>query len=68
MNSSRTDGDFCHQGRDTEIVGTYWHDHSLESSWGALSEGTIYVFCFNNFQEENAFSDFFLKKPLSLTP
>jgi hypothetical protein len=23
------------------IVETYWHDHSLESSWGALSDGTI---------------------------
>jgi hypothetical protein len=45
----RTDGDFCHQGRGTQkscpkkcrIVETYWHDHSLESSWGALSDGTI---------------------------
>jgi hypothetical protein len=24
-----------------KIVGTYTHDHSLESSWGALSHGTI---------------------------
>jgi hypothetical protein len=24
-----------------KIVETYWHDHSLESSWGALYEGTI---------------------------
>jgi hypothetical protein len=24
-----------------EFVETYWHDHSLESSWGALSDGTI---------------------------
>jgi hypothetical protein len=23
------------------IVGTYWHDYSLESSWGALSDGSI---------------------------
>jgi hypothetical protein len=23
------------------IVGTYWHDHSLESSWEALSDGSI---------------------------
>jgi hypothetical protein len=24
-----------------KIGETYWHDHSLESSWGALSYGTI---------------------------
>jgi hypothetical protein len=24
-----------------KIVGTYWHDHSLEHTWGALSNGTI---------------------------
>jgi hypothetical protein len=41
-----TDGDFCHQGRNSEIapfkiVGTYWHDHSLENCWGALSDGTV---------------------------
>jgi hypothetical protein len=41
------DGDFCHQGQDTEIahkfkiVETYWPDHSLESSWRALSDGMI---------------------------
>jgi hypothetical protein len=44
---SRTDGDFCHRGRDTEIAQKnlrllhYWHDHSLESSQGAVSDGTI---------------------------
>jgi hypothetical protein len=26
-----------------KIVKTYWHDHSLESSRGALSDGTISV-------------------------
>jgi hypothetical protein len=26
-----------------KIVKTYWHDHSLESSWGAPSDGTIWV-------------------------
>jgi hypothetical protein len=42
-----TDCDFCHQGRDTKIaqkvkiVETYWHDHSLESSWEALYDGAI---------------------------
>jgi hypothetical protein len=46
-NSLRTDGDFCHRGRHTEIakiftlVETYRHDHSLGSSRGALSDGTI---------------------------
>jgi hypothetical protein len=24
-----------------KIVETYWHDHSLESSWGPLSDGAI---------------------------
>jgi hypothetical protein len=47
----------CHQGRDTEIdpkfkiVITYWHDHSLKSSWGALSDGTIH-FSIQQFSEE----------------
>jgi hypothetical protein len=27
--------------KNVSIVGTYWHDHSLESSWGTLSDGTI---------------------------
>jgi hypothetical protein len=37
VNFLRTDGDFCHQGQDTEtakkvnIVETYRYDHSLES-------------------------------------
>jgi hypothetical protein len=35
-----------------KIVETYWHDHSLESSWGALSDGTI---CFSiQFQPFNS--------------
>jgi hypothetical protein len=41
-----------------KIVGTYWHDHSLESSWGALSDGTISFFI-QPFSGENAFSGFF---------
>jgi hypothetical protein len=47
MSHLRTEGDFCHQGQEKEIapkfkiVVTYWHDHSLESSWGAFSDGTI---------------------------
>jgi hypothetical protein len=39
------------------IVETYWHDHSLESSWGVLSDGTI-SFLFIHFLADN-----FLKKP-----
>jgi hypothetical protein len=54
VNPLRTDGNFCHQqGQDSEIaqkifkiVKTYWHDHSLESSWEALSDGTISFFYF----------------------
>jgi hypothetical protein len=48
INSSRTDGDFCQRRRDTEIapkifkiVETYRHDHSLESSRRAFSDGII---------------------------
>jgi hypothetical protein len=58
-----TDGDFCHQGQDTEfaqnkIVEKYWHDHSSESSWEAISDGTI-SFSIQSFLGENAFSEFF---------
>jgi hypothetical protein len=66
FNSLGTDGDFCHQGRDTEIakkcniVRTYWHGHSLESTWGALSDGTI-NFSIQPFFGENAISIFFSK-------
>jgi hypothetical protein len=66
--SLRTDGDFCHQGQDTEIVQqnlrlveTYWHDHSLERSWGALSDGTISI----SGRKKSIFC-IFLKKPQSL--
>jgi hypothetical protein len=45
INSLRTDGDNCHQGHDTEIAPkiSKWsqHDHSLESSRGALFDHTI---------------------------
>jgi hypothetical protein len=36
------------------IVETYSHDHSLESSWGALSDGTI-SFSIQLFLGESAF-------------
>jgi hypothetical protein len=29
--------------KNVKIVKTYWHDHSLESSWGALSDGTVNI-------------------------
>jgi hypothetical protein len=50
INSLRTDGDFRRQGRDTEIaqntkfVETHRHNHSLESSQVAHSDGTISLF------------------------
>jgi hypothetical protein len=43
---------------------SYLHDHSLESSWGALSEGTI-VFDSTIFEGKCVFS-LFLKKTQSL--
>jgi hypothetical protein len=62
------DGDFCHQVQDTEIaqkvniVETYWHDHALERSWGALSDGTT-NFSIQPFSGD-AFSEFFAKTSL----
>jgi hypothetical protein len=41
-----------------KIVETYWHDHSLENSWGALSDGTI-RFSIQPFSGGNAFSESF---------
>jgi hypothetical protein len=41
-----TDSDFCHQGgtrkllNDINTVETYWHDHSLENSFGTVSDVT----------------------------
>jgi hypothetical protein len=68
-NSLRTGGDFRTQKlpKTFKIVKTYmyWHDHSLESSWGALSDGTISFQPFNNFRGKSIFW-IFLKKPQSL--
>jgi hypothetical protein len=70
-NSLTTDGDFCHQGWDTEIaqkikiVEIYRHDHSLESSWGSHSDGTI-RFSFQQFWGDKCIFWTFLKKPQSL--
>jgi hypothetical protein len=45
-----------------QIVETYCHDHSLESTWEALSDGTISFSILPS--SGNAFSDFyFLKQP-----
>jgi hypothetical protein len=61
VNSLRTDGDFCPQGRDTaiakkfKIVEIYWLTWPLESSRGALSDGTI------SFFGKDAFSEFLSK-------
>jgi hypothetical protein len=44
-----------------KIVETYRHYHSLESSWGALSDGTISFP--NHFWGKNHFLFLFLKKP-----
>jgi hypothetical protein len=32
--------------KNIKIVETYWHDHSLQSTWGALYGGTIIYFIF----------------------
>jgi hypothetical protein len=65
VNSLRADGDWTvTKGRTQKlpkklkIVETHWHDHSLESSWGACSDGTI-SFSIPHFQGEKAFSELF---------
>jgi hypothetical protein len=45
-----------------KIVETYWHDHSLEKSWGALSDGTI-GFLIQPFVGKKFIFRIFLKKP-----
>jgi hypothetical protein len=65
INYLRTASDFCHQGWDTEIaqkfkiVETYWHNHSLESSSGALSDGAISFFI-------QSFGEMHFQKPSEL--
>jgi hypothetical protein len=41
MATSVTKGGTQKLAKQYKIVGTYWHDHSLERSWKALSDGTI---------------------------
>jgi hypothetical protein len=52
--------DLCHTeiAKKIKIVETYRHDHALEMSWGALSDGTI-TFSIQLFPGENAFPEFF---------
>jgi hypothetical protein len=54
-NSLRTDGNFRHQGPEKFKIVESYYDHSLESSWGALSDGNI-RFSIQPFSGENAFS------------
>jgi hypothetical protein len=62
MATSVTKGGTQKMPKISKIVKRYWHDHSLESSWGALSDGTIYILLIQPFGE-NTFSEFFSKKP-----
>jgi hypothetical protein len=48
-----------------KIVEIYWHDHSLERSWGALSDGTI-SFSIQPFSGGQYIFWIFLKKRQSL--
>jgi hypothetical protein len=41
METSVTNGWIQKLPKKFKIVETYWHDHSLESSGGALDDGTI---------------------------
>jgi hypothetical protein len=61
MVTSVTKGKIQKLAKKFKIVETYWLEHSLESSWWALSEGTI-SFSIQLFPGENAFSEFFSKK------
>jgi hypothetical protein len=47
-----------------EIVEIYWHDHSLESSGGTLTDGPISFFLFYHFWGKMHFLNF-LSKNLS---
>jgi hypothetical protein len=49
-----------------KIVETYWHDHSLESCWGGLSDGTISFSIHSFFWEKMHFLNF-SEKPQSLS-
>jgi hypothetical protein len=66
----RTDGDSVTKGgtqkllKYFKIVESYWHDHSLESSWKALSDGNIS--CSIQFSGNKCNFCIFLKKSQSL--
>jgi hypothetical protein len=63
MGTSVTKGGTQKLPQKIKIVETYWPDHSLESSSGALSDGTI-SFSIHSFSGEKFISWFFsLKKP-----
>jgi hypothetical protein len=73
LNSLRTDGNFCHQGRDTEIPPPpnvrLAKPTDMTIRWKALEEHLLMVplvFRFNQFQGIIAFSEFFLTKLQSL--
>jgi hypothetical protein len=46
----------------TKIVATYWHDHSLESSWGALGTISFGEMHYLNFITKNPFLEEFNAK------
>jgi hypothetical protein len=59
QNPSVTKGRTQKLPKEIQIVKTYWHDHSLESSWVALSDGTI-TFSIQLFSgEKKKFLNFF---------
>jgi uncharacterized membrane protein len=60
MMTSVTKGGALKLPKRFKIVATYWHDHSLESSWDALSDGAI-SFSFHQFPEEKCIFWIFLK-------
>jgi hypothetical protein len=68
FNTLSTDGDLCHQEQEKKlakkfkIVETYWHDHALEISWGALSDGTGTISLLIQPLSGEKFSEFFRKK------
>jgi hypothetical protein len=65
MVTSVTKGGTQKLPKKVKIVETYWHDHSLESSWGALFDGTI-IFLFQPFLGKCLFWNSLKKRELFL--
>jgi hypothetical protein len=62
LNPLRTDGDFCHQGQDTEIAPKHSDSQKLLTYLKEHFLAIPLVFQLYNFQGKKAFSEFFSPK------